>query len=210
MTPPALVGNVFTAHGSLDIGVMAGSRPVLYAPPTWDLLNDLALAATFVAFALLGALLVAERRRLSHTVDVRSIPMPLGSVAGMLAVFVVLFSAGTIALGSTSILFDRYVWPLALPLAILLLRPPEPSPSTDGAGSRQGPVASMAGSRPAAYCERTRRGHGDDESGPAPGRAAFAGARWRMGEEAVRLGFAPETVDAGLEWVGFHATGLAE
>ena len=40
--------------------------------------------------------------------------------------------------------------------------------------------------------------------------AAFDGARWRMGDEAVRLGFAAETVDAGFEWVGFHATGLAE
>ena len=39
--------------------------------------------------------------------------------------------------------------------------------------------------------------------------AAFDSARWRMGDAAVRLGFAAETVDAGLEWVGFHATGLA-
>ena len=31
-----------------------------------------------------------------------------------------------------------------------------------------------------------------------------------MGEDAVRLGFAADTVDAGFEWVGFHATGLAE
>jgi hypothetical protein len=210
--PNALVGNVFTAHGSLDIGVMAGSRPLLYAPPIWDLLNDLALAATFVAFALLGALLVAERRRLSHAVDVRSIPMPLGSVAGMLAVFVVLFSVGTVALGLTSILFDRYVWPLALPLAILLLRPPEPSPSTDGAGWRSaGPAwrawrrvgLPLLASALVAVTATTSLALLLDD-------AAFAGARWRMGEEAVRLGFAPETVDAGLEWVGFHATGLAD
>jgi hypothetical protein len=37
--------------------------------------------------------------------------------------------------------------------------------------------------------------------------AAFDGARWRMGDEAVRLGFAADTVDAGLEWVGLHAAG---
>jgi len=29
-------------------------------------------------------------------------------------------------------------------------------------------------------------------------------------DEAVRRGFAAETVDAGFEWVGFHGTGLAE
>ena len=210
--PDVLVGNVLTSHGSLDVGVMAGNRPMLYGPPTWDLLNGLALLATFAAFALLGALLVAEGRRLFRALDLRSIPTPLGSVAGMLAVFVVLFGVGTIALGLTSILFDRYVWPLALPLAILLLRPPEPqSPMAEARLSDEGraerswrriglPV--VAGALVVVTAATSLALLLND--------AAFAGARWRMGEEAVRLGFAPDTVDAGLEWVGFHATGPAE
>ena len=40
-----------------------------YAPPSWDLLNGLALVATFGAVAFLGVALVAERRLLLRAVD---------------------------------------------------------------------------------------------------------------------------------------------
>jgi hypothetical protein len=39
--------------------------------------------------------------------------------------------------------------------------------------------------------------------------SAFDAARWRMGEQATRAGFAADTVDAGMEWVGYHASGIA-
>jgi hypothetical protein len=39
---------------------------------------------------------------------------------------------------------------------------------------------------------------------------AFEAARWRMGERAVARGIPAGTVDAGLEWVAFHATGVAK
>jgi hypothetical protein len=39
---------------------------------------------------------------------------------------------------------------------------------------------------------------------------AFAAARWRMGEFAVSDGHAPGTVDAGMEWVGYNARGVAK
>jgi hypothetical protein len=201
--PDVLVGNVFSAHGSLDVGVLAGSRPVLYAPPTWDLLNAFALLVTIAGIAFLGAFLVAERHRLARAVDLRAIPTSLGSAAGMLAAFVVVFAAGTIALGLTSILFDRYVWPLALPLAILLLRPPEPDPAANPGLSvwRRVGVHMLTGVLVVVTATTSLA--------LLLNEAAFDGARWRMGEEAVRLGFAPDTVDAGLEWVGVHATGLA-
>jgi hypothetical protein len=210
--PDLFVGNVFTSHGSLDVGPLAGSRPVLYVTPTWDLLNDLALLATFGGAAFLGATLVAERHRLLQAVDIRCRPTPLGSLPGMLVVFVVLFAAGTSAIGLTSILFDRHIWPLALPLAILLLLRPDPEPSAD---------ADMASARDPARSARRRTGlailTGVLVAVTATASlvlmlnaAAFDAARWRMGEEAVRLGFAADTVDAGFEWVGFHATGLAD
>jgi Dolichyl-phosphate-mannose-protein mannosyltransferase len=201
--PDVLVGNVFSAHGSLDVGVMAGSRPVLYAPPTWDLLNAFALLVTIAGIAFLGAFLVAERHRLARAVDLRAIPTSLGSTPGMLAAFVVVFAVGTAALGLTSILFDRYVWPLALPLAILLLRPPEPSSAAyEGRSAwRRVGVQILAGVLVVVVATTSLA--------LLLNEAAFDGARWRMGEEAVRLGFAPDTVDAGLEWVGIHATGLA-
>jgi len=39
---------------------------------------------------------------------------------------------------------------------------------------------------------------------------AYDAARWSAGEDAVKAGFAPATVDAGFEWVGSHATTVAE
>jgi len=38
---------------------------------------------------------------------------------------------------------------------------------------------------------------------------AFAAARWQMGEAAAARGMQADTVDAGFEWVAYHATGLA-
>jgi hypothetical protein len=209
--PDLFVGNVFASHGSLDVNLFAGNRPLLYVPPTWDLLNDLALVATFAAFAFLGAAIVAERRRLLRAIDIRSVQTPIGSVAGMLTAFIVVFATGTIAVGLTVILFDRYTWPLALPLAILLLiRPhPEPAGATGGplaehprSPGRQAGVALLAGALVGVNAIVSLA--------LLLNAASFDGARWRMGDEAVRLGFAAETVDAGFEWVGFHATGLAE
>lgn len=213
--PDIFVGNVFSLHGSLDVGALAGSRPVLYAAPAWDLLSDLALFATFAAFAFVGATLVAERHRLLHVLDIRSRPAPLGSVPGMLAVFVVVFAAGTIALGLTVILFDRYTWPLALPLAILLLLRPDPEPVADSdVRSARDPARDPAGSAGRRTGVAILTGVLVAVTAAASlalllNAAAFDAARWRMGDEAVRLGFAADTVDAGLEWVGFHASGLA-
>jgi Dolichyl-phosphate-mannose-protein mannosyltransferase len=205
------VGGVFEPHGSLDQGIFAGSRPTLFVAPTWDLLAVLALTATFGALAFLGAALVAERHRLLRAFDFRSLPTPLGSVPGMLAVFVIGFTACVIAAGLFSNVFDRWMWPLALPLAILLLLRPEPGPNVDAeqgpdrfvrsAGRRAG-VTVLTGALVAVIAATSLV--------LLFNAAAFDAARWRMGEEAVRLGFAPETVDAGFEWVGLHAVGVAD
>jgi hypothetical protein len=200
------VGNVFDVHGATGAGILAGGRPTLYVPPTWDVLNALALLGSIGAAGLLGAALVAERQRLSHALDIRSRPTPLGTLPGMLVAFVVLFAGGTILTGLTVILFDRYTWPLALPLAILLLLRPGPAPrpeelDSDAARPRK-IVAILAGALVALAATTSLV--------LMLNAAAFDGARWRMGEEAVRRGFPPETVDAGLEWVGLHATGRVE
>lgn len=198
--PPMFVGNVFTQFGSLGPLVFAGDRPLLYPAPAWDVLNGVALAAAFVALAFLGAFLVAEHRRLLGALDVGARPTCLGSSAGMLAVFAVVFAAGTIFLGVTVILFDRYTWPLVLPLAVLLLVRPDLRPAVAPAGRGTG-VLILSGALVALIATTSMV--------LFLNAAAFDSARWRMGDAAVRLGFAAETVDAGLEWVGFHATGPA-
>ena len=209
--PDMFVGNVFTAHGTLDVGLFAGDRPVLYPAPAWELLNAVALVATFAACAFVGAFLVAERHRLRDALRVGSRPTPLGSVPGIAAVFVVVFGAGTTILGLTVILFDRYTWPLALPLAILLLLPPVPGSVTGAAGGGAIPPTRPALRAGAAIlCGGLVAVIGTSSVVLLLNAAAFDAARWRMGDAAVRMGFAADTVDAGFEWVGSHATGLAE
>jgi hypothetical protein len=212
--PDFFVGNVFDRYGSLGVEQLAGRRPVLFASPWWDLLNDLALVATFGGLTLLGAALVVERHRLLRAVDLRSVPTPLGTAPGILALFAVIFAAGTAFLGLTVIIFDRYTWPLVLPLAVILLRLPGPTPALeDGRAAALDGLAGTADRRPGrpvamwvaagvlfAVAATTSLALLLNE-------AAFDGARWRIGDEAVRLGFAADTVDAGLEWVGLHATG---
>jgi len=39
---------------------------------------------------------------------------------------------------------------------------------------------------------------------------AFDGARWRAAHQAVSQGVAATAVDGGFEWVGWHATGVAD
>jgi Dolichyl-phosphate-mannose-protein mannosyltransferase len=207
-----LRGNVFLSTGSLDSAVFAGSRPALYPGVVWGALEVLALVGTFVAFALFGAWAVAERDRLRRAFDLRHRPTALGSVPGMLVVFVVVFAAGTVAIGAITNVFDRYAWPLALPLAVLLLARSDRSSRSGSVG-----VTDRAVRRSARLGAGLSVGVGLLLAVVASASLvllldadAFDGARWRMGEEAVRLGFAAETVDAGLEWVGAHSTGISE
>ena len=203
-----LVGNVFQAQGSLGPAVFAGTRPLLYVAPWWAMLNLLAFAATVVAFAFIGAALAAQGDRLVRALDLRRRPTALGSVPGLLLAFGVILSAGTIAVGLTSNLFDRYAWPLPLPFVILLLLRPSPEPATatsaaeGSSGLARSGLTIVAGTMVAviATASLVLLLNAD----------AFDAARWRIGEEAVRRGLAAETVDAGLEWVGMHATGLAD
>lgn len=38
--------------------------------------------------------------------------------------------------------------------------------------------------------------------------ARFDGARWELGRELVAEGYAPEAIDAGMQWVSFHAQSI--
>ncbi len=85
---------------------------------------------------------------------------------------------------------DRYLWPLIPVLGILLVRE---------AGGRRAPRWSTAlGYAALAWL-------GASALAIAANSFAYDAARWRAGEAAEAAGYAPRTVDAGYEWVGFHA-----
>ncbi|HWE90967.1 MAG TPA: glycosyltransferase family 39 protein [Pseudonocardiaceae bacterium] len=82
-----------------------GQKPNLFPRPVWDVLLPLAV----VSGALLAGLLVSRVRRL---------PLPF-------LIFGLLTAAGTVVeIVEGQILFDRYLLPLALPVAALTLREP--------------------------------------------------------------------------------------
>jgi 4-amino-4-deoxy-L-arabinose transferase-like glycosyltransferase len=199
--PNVFVGNLLVAEGAPGSGAMAGDRPALFPSPTWEILNVAALIAAIGGFALFGAVLGAIWRK-DAPITRQRLRRWLGSTAGLLAVFAILFGAGLLAFGLAASMFDRYLWPLALPItALLLLRPASaqgwganhPTPGRLALGLTGILLASLAVTSLVLLLNSD----------------AFDAARWQMGDDAVNRGIPPETVDAGMEWVGYHASGQA-
>jgi dolichyl-phosphate-mannose-protein mannosyltransferase len=188
--PTVLVGNLLDPAGAPGSGALAGERPLLFPPPTWDVMNVVALGAVVVASGTLGALLAGRRRQSPRTSGaVVAVEMPVS----LLVVFTVLYGSGMLAFGLVASMFDRYLWPLALSLSILLLAAAGRPRRSAGLLPGLAAFVVVAGSALALMLNS----------------AAFDAARWRMGELAISRGIPRESVDAGMEWVGYHATGVA-
>jgi hypothetical protein len=106
---------------------------------------------------------------------------------------------GMMGFGLAFPIFDRYLWPLVPPIATLLLLPVGDSSaarsSTSRAWERLGIAALL--SLLAFAVVLTMNSH------------AWDAARWRAGEALVRAGLRPEQIDAGYEWMGYHAAAPA-
>ena len=202
--PDMFVGNVFTAHGTLDVGLLAGDRPVLYAAPGLGAVERRRPGRHLRRLCLRGRVPGRGASSTARCDQVSSRPTPLGSVPGMVAVFVVVFGAGTI---------DPRSHGDPVRSLHVAARPAAGDPAAPSAGPSVRPTDSRWGSParrprpgpPAARRPVRRPGRvavGDSSLVLLLNAAAFDAARWRMGDEAVRLGFAAETVDAGFEWVG--------
>lgn len=223
--PQMLVGNLLEVSGSLGPGALAGGRPVLFRPPAWDALNGVALVATIVLLGLVGAVVGAYarrvRRRLTAGEPRRAAFAPgISPTVAMIAIFALVYGA---AMGSWSLLvvmLDRYLWLLVLPIYIVLLTQPDPcADPIDGARPATAPPAAepLAAARgrrslaglPGAVSVLLLAGLAATSAILLLNADAFESARWHVGDVAVARGFAAETVDAGLDWVAFHATGVA-
>lgn len=197
IVPTMMVGNLIDRNGAPGTGVLAGDRPILIGPPLWDILNAVALAAVVGACILLASA-IGRALRGAGEPRPRRLTDLVGSTAGLLATFALLYGLGLVAFGLVASTFDRYLWPLAIPLAALLLR----------AGGRHSVRASI---RLPAFAAAAVLGLGLVATSFALvlNSDAFDSARWQMGDYAVAAGVAPGSVDAGMEWVGYNATGVA-
>jgi hypothetical protein len=214
-----LVGNIFVADGAPGTGALAGGRPVLFSAPIWGAFNVVAVIATVGGLALLGAYGGACWRGVLSALDLRRRDSPFGSVAGQLAIFAIVLGVGTFAFGLLGSMFDRYLWPLVLPLSILLLAGPSVAARAEAAPPTEEGVDRSSRARPVYRVENPAAWLAGGTLLGVLGVAslvlmmnsfAFDAARWRLGEEAVQRGIPAGTVDAGMEWVTFHATGFGD
>ena len=216
-----LVGNLLEMTGNLGIGELAGGRPVLYPTPAWQLLNTIALIAAVglcaMAGGAAGAYLRRVRRGRRDGRGLRAFAVDVGSTKGLLAVFAALYAGAIFSWGFVVIMFDRYLWLLLLPLYALLLTRPDPADQAVATRDPADPGARRPESRAPAIWDRLAiglsvvllAGLGATSLVLLANANAFEAARWRIGERAVALGIPAGTIDAGLEWVAFHATGVA-
>ena len=177
---------------------LSGGRPLLFADGVWIAVNCLALGVTVVVLAIGAGIAGAHLRRTRGSLKVlleRS-----GSSAGILLLYALAVAAGLMVFSFSRPIFDRYFWPLVPTLAILFLYLPSDLKTTEILPGRR-VTRFLAGSATVI--------------GGVLGLIslifllnanAFDAARWRAGEDLLRTGIPADTIDAGYEWMGYHAT----
>jgi hypothetical protein len=215
--PRVLLGNLIEASGSLDSGALTGARPQLYAPPSWQILNAAALIAGLVFCAMCGGAIGAHLRGVLRGLrDGRgrqALWNGTGSTWTLIWLFAILFGGGMSAWSLVFPMYERYLWPLAVPLYAILLRPPGEAAERVGPSSariaRMSPTGRILRGVSAGFAAVLLVGIALTSSALLVNADAFDAARWQMGDTAAARGIQAETVDAGFEWVAFYATGLA-
>jgi len=205
--PVMLIGNLFTLIGPDGNAALDGSRPLLYPNEAWSIVQAAAFGATIlmpaVATGILGSIIRhggLSRERVTEWAR---------SPASLLVVFTLLTALGLAVYGWAFTMFDRYLWPLIVSgSALLLIRPAsmleagEPQPVTAPRDElRPVPAVAISGVLLAAFAVLSVMN--------LLASNAFSAARWQYGEAAVSLGVPAGDVDAGMEWVGYHAEGAA-
>jgi hypothetical protein len=186
-------GNFWTPFGLAGDGLLRGMRETVIGQSAWAMSAQVA----WTAGMLLATLAISwAQRDLAGVSSLASARARLDRMArgpsGLLGAFVLIYAGGLIAFAAVYGVWDRYLYPLVPAAAILILRlVPE--------GLRFG--RSLAFSH-AAYAWLAMSAFVI-----AANSFAYDAARWREGEAAVALGYDARTIDAGYEWVGYHATG---
>ncbi len=178
-----LASNMFTRFGVSSQSLAVGGRPVVLPDLLWAAVN-LAAALGAVLLALVVADLVVRRIR--------------GELSSgdwiLLELFVVGHLLVVLGFGLLGPLFEeRYLWPVVVPVALLLGRVRQP----DVPGVRVGRAAAWVAAGGLALVGAAL----------AYDSGQYDGARWLAAERLVSDGADPQDIDAGLEWVGAHATG---
>ena len=191
-----LLGNIWMSNGVAGDALLSGTRAPVISAPLWTLSGQLASLAAIIVAAL--ALRWGQRylaRAYSLSTAMRCAIQIARSREAPLVLFLVAYAAGLVVVASVSYPFDRYLYPMVPAAAILLLREPALAPAFGR--SQAFSHAAFAWLAVTAFVI-------------AANSFAYDAARYRNGEAAVAMGYDALTVDAGYEWVGYHATGHEE
>jgi len=206
--PPMLIGNLFTSIGPDGGGALGGGRPGLYPIEVWTGVQVAAFVATvFLPGVTTGIIGSTIRHGGLTLVRIRGWSR---SPASVLVAFALFTAVGLALYGWAFTMFDRYLWPLILVgSALLLIRPAsvaEPTAEPEEVGTPEPPRRL----RPAPWLAGALlAGLGGLSLMHLLASNAFSAGRWTFGERALAMGIPAGHVDAGMEWVGYYATGDA-
>ena len=189
----ALLGNLWDSYGNGGDGLLSGTRAPVIGAGAWALSGQLAwFAAILVAALVLGWSQATFSRASSlSAATARAIQIARSREAPLL-LFLAAYAAELVVYAFVDPLYDRYLYPMVPAAAILLLRG-----SAEAAHFGRGRAfthAAFAWLAVSAFVI-------------AANSFAYDAARYRGGEAAVAMGYDARTVDAGYEWVGYHASG---
>jgi 4-amino-4-deoxy-L-arabinose transferase-like glycosyltransferase len=190
------VGNYWVANGLAGDALLSGTRGPIFSAGAWAFSERLALFA-----AILGAVLVLNWG-MRNVIGVRSASTAIAGAIRVarkpeapLVLFLACYAAELVVSTTAGFPLDRYLYPMVPVAAILLLRG-SARPFRLGL-SQAGAHAALAWLAASAFVI-------------AANSFAYDAARNRGGEAAVAMGYAAQTVDAGYEWVGYHASGIED
>ena len=197
--PPITLNNVASQWGVPARDYLVGGRPLLFTDALWMAVNSLALVASVIVLTVGAGIMGAHLRRCDRSW--RAFVARIGSPAGILVLFVAAVAFGLVAFGLSRPIFDRYFWPLVPPLAVLFLYLPRDDETLAPIRSDHRGNLVLAGTATVVTAVlATMSGVYLLNS------HAFDAARWSAGNRLVQEGFSADTIDAGYEWVGYHAT----
>ncbi len=171
--------------------LLHGSRGPVVAVSVWAISAQIAL---YAAILVAGLALRWSRQNLSRVNSVATAKELVGRISrGSDGLLVVVLAANIAELlfFSPFIVYDRYLYPM-VPVGDTLILRGSPQPSQIGMSHAFSHAAFAWLATFAAVI--------------ATNSFAYDAARWRAGEELVAMGYDARTVDAGYEWVGYHAS----
>jgi hypothetical protein len=187
-----LDGNMWMQNGFAGDLLLSGTRGDVIDAGAWVLSRQV---ATFAVVLLAAATVMWSHRKLAgvHSIagTMTAALRVIRSREGLLVLFGLGYAAEIVAFAPFFI-YDRYLIPIVPVAGILLLRGrPQASRLGPSLALAHGAFAWLAIS---AFLISANS-------------FAYDAARWREGDSAAAKGYAAQTVDAGYEWIGFHAGG---